>query len=862
VLILALAVPGAALSVLVATDVTSELRVQSERENQLVALMVARSVKEQFDGLKMYVRSYAERIKFSESVCARDTAFARLVISQMTAGSALVSRVFLADTSGTIWLDTPSDPHVLGQNFAHRSWFRGVSQANDVYVSEIYRRQALGQPYTIAVACRVYDLTRRYCGILVAQVTIDDLAHWFFELPLPADRTIALVDQSGHWIDNTQAGNKAINFDDTITFRALLVSPFYHAELKDPISGAPGFFSTVPVGTAGWTVVSRQELDQIAGSSFALQRTIILYFIAGLGAMILIGGSMFNTLRRYDDERDKAQDSLQRAYAGVEEEVHNRTSELTTANRELQRLAAIIESSNDAIGSSTLDGTVTSWNEAAESMYGYRAGEIVGRPASILLPDDRGSETADYLKQIAIGKKLVPIETIRRRKDGRMIHVSLVYSPVRDDEGRIVGASIVARDITQQKTIEAQTHQLEQERAELLERLQMTFDRMPIGCILNDTDFRFTYWNPAAEKIFGYSFNEVKGRHPFGIITPPSSEKAVTSVFKQLAEGGFDVDAVGENITKDGRRITCVWNNTSLRDRAGRFIGIISMCQDVTEQKKDEERLRVYASALAQNNRELQDFAFVASHDLQEPLRKITAFGDRLQTATTGILDAESREYLDRMQKAAQRMQTLIKDLLDFSRVATHAQPFVSTELKSIAAEVVSDLETRIEQSRGTVIVGELPSIEADPVQMRQLLQNLIANALKFHRSDVPPVVRVTAVISNDSTAEPSDAKTCQVSIEDNGIGFDMKYIDRIFTPFQRLHGRHEFEGSGMGLAICRKIAERHNGSITAASIPGRGSTFIITLPVYQPNAGRSLWKPHDAASASSWPTTTPTIAD
>lgn len=860
VLLLALAIPGAVLSLLVAYDVESELRVRAERENQLVAAMVAQSVNEQLEGLKQYVRSYAERIKFSESVCARDTVFSRIVLSQMAAGGELISRVFIADTAGVIWLDTPSDPGILGVSFDQRDWYQGALRSDEVYVSEIYRRQALGQPYTVAVSSKVYDLSRHFCGILVAQITVEDLARWFLDLNLPSDRTIALVDQHGHWFDNTIDRIGSIDLTDTATFAPFLQASSHSTEARDPISGVPTIFNTVHVASANWSVVSRQRVDMIVLPARALQQSIGIYFVAGLLGMILIGGTMYQTLTRYNNERNHAQAQLLRAYEDVEVTVRARTSELIKASAEARRLAAIIDSSSDSICSSSLDGVMTSWNEAAERLYGYRYDEIVGQPASILMPDDRIPEVTDLLRRISIGERFAPVETVRRHKDGHLIHVSQMYSPIRDEAGTVVGVSVVSRDITQQKLVEEQAQRLERERTELLERLQMTFERMPIGCILNDTEFRFTYWNPAAERIFGYRFEEVQGRHPFGIIAPESSQAHVADVFRRLAEGGKDVDAVGENITKDGRRITCVWNNTSLRDRDGNFLGIISMCQDVTEQKRDEERLRVYASALAQNNRELQDFAFVASHDLQEPLRKIVAFGDRLRSTSAEALTDESRDYLDRMQNAAQRMQTLINDLLDFSRVATRAQPFVMTDLSEIAKEVTSDLETRIEQTLGKVEIGPLPKLEADPVQMRQLLQNLIANALKFHRSDVAPVVRVKAAIVQATPGRSTSHDSCQIIVEDNGIGFDMKFVDRIFTPFQRLHGRHEFEGTGMGLAICRKIAERHHGSITATGIPGQGSTFVITLPLTQPDAGRTLWTESAALSASSWPTTTQTI--
>ena len=256
---------------------------------------------------------------------------------------------------------------------------------------------------------------------------------------------------------------------------------------------------------------------------------------------------------------------------------------------------------------------------------------------------------------------------------------------------------------------------------------------------------------------------------------------------------------------------------------------------EIAERKQTEERLKATALRLERSNRELQDFAYVASHDLQEPLRKVQAFGDRLKAACSKAIGAEGSDYLDRMQAAAKRMQTLIDDLLAFSRVTTKANPFEPVDLNRIAQEVLSDLEVRIQQSGGQVELGELPAIDADPLQMRQLFQNLLGNALKFHQEGRLPVVKVRGQAVNqpsrESAANGQVEEVCQITVEDNGIGFNEKYLDRIFILFQRLHGRSAYEGTGIGLAICRKIADRHGGSITAKSTPGEGSTFVVTLP-------------------------------
>ena len=246
---------------------------------------------------------------------------------------------------------------------------------------------------------------------------------------------------------------------------------------------------------------------------------------------------------------------------------------------------------------------------------------------------------------------------------------------------------------------------------------------------------------------------------------------------------------------------------------------------DITISKQAEVSLQVYAAKLEQSNRDLQEFAYIASHDLQEPLRKVLAFGDRLTKKYGDGLDETGRDYLKRMRDASQRMQTLINDLLTFSRVTTRAQPFTKVDLNSLIQDVISDLEIQIDRTAGSVEIDDLPMIEGDPTQMHQLLQNLINNGLKFHRENYPPIIQISANISR---------KKCKILVKDNGIGFENQYIDRIFKPFQRLHNRQEYEGSGMGLAICRRIVERHGGEITATSTPGEGSTFIVTLPIHQ----------------------------
>jgi signal transduction histidine kinase len=240
------------------------------------------------------------------------------------------------------------------------------------------------------------------------------------------------------------------------------------------------------------------------------------------------------------------------------------------------------------------------------------------------------------------------------------------------------------------------------------------------------------------------------------------------------------------------------------------------------------------AAELARSNAELEQFASIASHDLQEPLRKVRTFTEHLAATESDHLSEKGRDYIVRANSAAERMQKLIEDLLKFSRVSTHGRPFVPVDLGLLTREVIVDLEAQVHQARAQVTVGALPIVNGDALQLRQLMQNLISNALKFRREDVATAIEIDGAISDG---------TAKITVRDNGIGFDPRYSQRIFRVFERLHGRTAYAGTGIGLALCRKIVERHGGAIVADSEPGAGSTFSVTIPVRQ--AAEVLVVPH-----------------
>jgi PAS domain S-box-containing protein len=354
-------------------------------------------------------------------------------------------------------------------------------------------------------------------------------------------------------------------------------------------------------------------------------------------------------------------------------------------------------------------------------------------------------------------------------------------------------------------------------------------------------------WSDETYRIFGIPKGTPMTYEMFLATVHPEDRGYVDSRWT-AALGGESYDIEHRILVDD--KVKWVRERAELElDREGELTGGFGTVQDITEMKdmtmerirlieelqrsRDELEIRVQdrtaelqksTKALEQSNRELENFAHVASHDLQEPLRKIRTFADRLLTIQQDSLDDKARDYLTRMHLAAGRMQALVQDLLTYSRVTSRRTPFKLINLRIPVDEAVTDLMVLFEETGGSIEIDELPEIEADQVQMRQLFQNLISNGLKYHGEE-RPVIRVY-------NSPSSQDEFHEIHVEDNGIGFDELHLDKIFMPFQRLHGKSApYNGTGMGLAICRRILEHYGGSITAKSNPGKGATFIVRLP-------------------------------
>ena len=457
---------------------------------------------------------------------------------------------------------------------------------------------------------------------------------------------------------------------------------------------------------------------------------------------------------------------------------------------------------------------MTSWNAGAKRLFGYRAEEMIGKPILRLLPEDRQDEEHLILECLRRGERVENFETVRRNKEGRLLDMSITASPLRDTHGRIIGTSKIARDITEQKRAAQALRESE-------EKYRTLFDAIDEGfCIIEKVegeagaplDFRYLEANPAFEAQAGVG----------GVVG-----KTIRQAFPgEPEEWLLTYDTVlrtGEPLRSESGLVTQgrVLDLYSFRveDKTQRRVAVIF--KDITARKQAEAARTRLLTEVQRANEELQQFAYIVSHDLNEPLRTITNFLQLLTRRLPDTLDAEAAEYLAFVEEGAQRLRHLLADLLAYTRAGGEGQEVAAVDGNALLARVLVDLQLAIAESGATITQDPLPTVWGDATRLGRVMQNLIGNALKF-RGPTPPQVHVSA---------QREGKQWRFSVRDNGIGIDPAQAGRLFQVFRRLHTRKEYPGTGIGLAICKKIVEQHGGQIWVESELGKGATFFFTLP-------------------------------
>jgi len=462
------------------------------------------------------------------------------------------------------------------------------------------------------------------------------------------------------------------------------------------------------------------------------------------------------------------------------------------------------------------EGNVATWNAAAERIEGYTAEEVVGRHFSMFyMPEDREAGLPQQALDTALESGRLEVENWRLRKDGSRFWADVVITPIRDEDGTLRGYAKIMRDVTERRQAEERLRLSE-------ERFRSLVEQSVDGIVITEASGRIALANRAAARMFGYAEGDLEGRLVDELLPVPS--RAVHAAHRTRFHddpqprpmgGGLQLMA----LRRDGSEFPVDVGLTPLQTREGRAVA--ASVRDITERKQAEEELSRRAEELARSNAELEQFAYVASHDLQEPLRMVSYYTQLLARRYQGRLDEDADTFIAFAVEGASHMQQLINDLLDFSRVGTKGKEFHPVAAKAAVERALLNLGATLAEAGAEVAVGELPSVRGHDAELMRLFQNLIGNAVKF-RGEAPPRVEISAQREGDDW---------HFLVSDNGIGIDERYWERIFVIFQRLHPRGDHAGTGIGLALCRRIVERHGGRIWVESTPGKGTTFHFTLP-------------------------------
>lgn len=535
---------------------------------------------------------------------------------------------------------------------------------------------------------------------------------------------------------------------------------------------------------------------------------------------------------------------------GVKAQATKNMEGLKSSEDHYHRMVAEIE--DYAIIMLSKDGTILNWNKGAEKIKGYKQDEIIGKNFRMLYPpeDQKRGLPEKLLSQAAHAGK-ANYEGWRVRKDGSRFWGSISITALHDNEGYHTGFSKVTRDLTDRRQNEMRILKYNEDLRmsnELLRQSEDRYHRMvseveDYAIILLSVDGYVMNWNKGAQKIKGYEADEIIGKHFSVFYSPEDRRRGLPDTILTRATVTGKALYEGWRLRKDG---SVFWGSvvmTAIHNEEGGLVGFTKVTRDLTEKKRTEERLKATTAKLEEKNRELErineelsSFAYISSHDLQEPLRKIQTFSDRILEVEYNNLSDKGRDYFERMQRGAQRMQKLIHDILAYSRTTTADKKFEPTNLNEILNLSKTELEIQINEKNAVIESMPLPTLNVIPFQIQQLFNNLINNALKFSKPDRQPHIKITSEIAADPEKIASlnlhPGTYCHISIKDNGIGFDPAFERKIFEVFQRLHGRSEYGGTGIGLAICKKIVENHRGILFAEGVPDQGATFHFYLPV------------------------------
>ena len=474
------------------------------------------------------------------------------------------------------------------------------------------------------------------------------------------------------------------------------------------------------------------------------------------------------------------------------------------------------------------EGIIHNWNRGAEKIKQYTEQEILGKHFSIfyLQEDIDNNLPGKLIGEAAVAGRAMH-EGWRKRKDGTRFWGSVTITAIHDLDNSVIGFSKVTRDLTD-KTQSEDKLKMSEERYH-----QMIAEVQDYAIILLDENGFIQNWNAGAQNIKGYAADEIVGKRFEIFYTKEDRDNGLPDrLLNEAREKGKALQE-GWRVRKDGSNFWGTIVITALHGKDHGVIGFSKVTRDLTEKKLTEEKLLAYTAELEKQNNELEQFAYVASHDLQEPLRKIQTFAEMIQENYEDR--AFVKKYLGKLNDSAKRMGLLVRSVLNYSQLSKSKTAAAAVDLNTIIDEVRQDFELLISEKNATITSNALPNVPGNHLQLGQLFSNLIGNSLKFSPVNTLITIHSSIVKGHDIPDAPSlvhDTQFVQVDVSDNGIGFEQQYNRLIFSLFQRLHGKHDYAGTGIGLALCKKIVDNHQGFITATGELNKGAKFSVYLPL------------------------------
>jgi PAS domain S-box-containing protein len=778
----------------------------SLKEDRATANLLSLVLEEHLSKLVKSMESYANRPLLIQAVKKKDVSRAMEHLVSLTTNNPGIDSAIITDKAANVWASYPLRPELIGMNLTHREWYQGVSREWKPYISDGAIRLVAEKDIGFQVAVPIFNERGEVIGILVHTQRAVFLSRINQRIPLDSGSTSNVTDRKGNLIYSSRFAYE----------KELKPYLFYSAkkQLKnyknqsvpasDPfLDERTRYISYAPVEGVGWSVfISRDSRAILLGeTSYFIQTSAIalLLFLSVTLALVYFRKQVL--MKQY------------LAQAQSERELY----------RSEERFRATFEQAAVGIALVGIDGRWLRVNQRLCAITGYPAEELLTKTfQDITHPDDLDLDL-DHVGQLLAGK-LTDYSLGKRyiTRDGAAVWANLTVGLVRDEQGAPDYFVSVIEDISVRKRAEEElrtTH-------ENLERSQARLVEAQLVARLGSWE-----WDAVTDAITGSEeFYRLFGVTPerighidqfIGLLHPDDRVRVRKDVLAAM-NGERPYETCYRVLLPDGGYLHIEARAQIFADDKGTPYRMAGTCLDITERKQAEEKLRTLNEDLTRSNRELEQFAYIASHDLQEPLRMVSSYTQLLDRRYGEQLDQDAKDFIGFAVDGANRMQRLIQDLLAYSRVTTKGQPLTPLDSHDPLGEAVANLQAAIQENGALVTTDELPRLRGDRGQLVQVFQNLIANAVKFHKPEEPPRIHVSAECTGTYWT---------FRVADNGIGIEPKYFDQVFQVFKRLHTRSEYAGTGIGLAICKRTIERHGGRIWVESEPGKGSTFFFTLP-------------------------------